>query len=136
MNEDDRPDRGVDDPVVLVTYPFLTDAYVLRSRLEFEGIPCFIPEEHHSSIVPGGTAMVVRILVNRDDLEAARKVMGDVEPSPDPKCPNCDGIDLEATPSPKNYFRTALGLLFGIPMKGEFKRLRCRACGNRWTGKV
>jgi len=79
VSSDESP-RGVGDPVTLATFVFLPDAYVLRSRLEYEGIPCFIPEENHGSIMPGGTAMVIRVMVNREDLEAARKVMADVSP--------------------------------------------------------
>ncbi len=54
----------------------ITQAHIIRGKIENAGIPCFIFDEHHNAtawhlgIAVGGT----RLMVLRDDYEAAREI--------------------------------------------------------------
>ncbi len=123
-------------PVVLATYSFLSDALVLRSRLEYEGITCLIPEENTASIANYLTAMTVRILVDESDLEMAKKVMTDVIQStqPDEKsftCAKCGSHEWKKRSTfGTNFFRFLFGFLSGAPVRKQESRRICAGCAE------
>lgn len=136
---------GIEEPVTLTTFSFISEALVLRSRLEYEGIPCFIPEEHTASIIPYSTAMKIRILVDRKDLEQASLILKDTQagagneggitetPS---KCPNCGSEKTRHAASTfSNFFRAIIGLITMVPMRRKAAEEQCFACGWKWRAQ-
>ena len=116
-------------------------AFLLKSRLEFEGIVAWVADDHHInlqwtiSLALGG----VKVKVMEADREDAQKVLysdcaealdaisfpGDVEAA---CCEKCGSMDL------KRYSLTrkaaALTLLTGLPFIYFGKRVKCRDCGH------
>lgn len=142
----EREDYGIKNPVTLTHFAFFAEALVLRSRLEHEGIPCFIPEEHSASIIPYSTAMKIRILVDQDDLEQARIILKDTQPDAIPEsgpstempvtCPNCGSAKTRHTASSfANFFRAFLGLIMMVPMRRKAAEEQCFACGWKWRAQ-
>lgn len=125
----------IENPVVLATFPFLSDALVLRSRLEYEGIICLIPEEHSASISPHLTGFTVRILVNEHDLPAAKKILGDTTEAPGTPdetftCENCGGHAWKKRPTFfTNLSRFLLGFFGTVPVRKKENRRVCVRCG-------
>ena len=119
-------------------------AHVALSKLESEGILCFLADEHivnaqwlYSNAVGG-----VKLRVRGSDAETARKILaGDEalvaeserEPeaaAPDLVCPHCGGGHVVQ----RNWTRifAALSLLLGIPLPFFCRRFRCGDCGQTW----
>lgn len=97
--------------VTLATFSWMQDALVLKSALENEGIRAYIPEEHQASINPFMTGMVVRVQVDSEDLEDARKVLAvgaEQEPA-----------QTEEPSRIPNWLRVLIGLVFLVPMRGH-----------------
>lgn len=140
-----RENLGIENPVTLTSFAFIAEALVLRSRLEHEGIPCFIPEEHTASIIPYSTAMKIRILVDQKDLEQARLVLKDTQPEAAPEntatttpstCPNCGSAKTRHTASGfANFFRAIIGFITMVPMRRKAAEEQCFACGWKWRAQ-
>lgn len=73
-------------------------AHILRTRLESEGIPCYLFDEHSVTINPlyNVTLGGIKLKVNSSDLEEASKILKSIEataPTNDEgealKCPKC-----------------------------------------------
>ena len=58
---------------------FETDLLVLKSRLESEGIRCFLKNEYNNQIMSHIATFTVELQVSASDLEKARKIMNDIE---------------------------------------------------------
>ena len=76
---------------LLATYDNGITANLLRNKLENEGIPCFLNNEHFSNIMPYYYNMLgsgVRVMVPTDQLERAKEIakidLGVLT------CPNCN----------------------------------------------
>ena len=130
--------------VTIAAYRDVLLAHVALSRLESEGIPCFLADEHivnaqwlYSDAVGG-----VKLRVLDSDAEIARKLLAGDEVSvpeserepeaatPDLVCPYCGGGHV----SQRNWTRifAALSLLLGIPLPFFCRRFRCGDCGQVW----
>ncbi len=124
----------IEKPVVLATYSYLSDALVLRSRLEYEGISCLIPEENSASIAPHLTAMTVRILVDERDFLAAKEVLNDTteipsEPGDTFRCEKCGGTEWKNRPTFfRNLSRFLAGFLVSVPVRKSESRRICVKC--------
>jgi hypothetical protein len=136
--------KHIANPVLLTTFPYLSDALVLRTRLEYEGIPVLIPEEYSASIAPHLTAMTVRVLVDAEDLKDARRLLTGVDPdetSPETekvenppgsgfRCDRCGGEKTRVASSlGQNIFRFIAGILGSVPMRPVRARRVCAQCG-------
>jgi hypothetical protein len=66
-----------EDIVTIARVPTAMEANMIKGRLEFEGVPCFIADEHTISIQPlynnaiGG----VRVQVRLSDVERAKQIL-------------------------------------------------------------
>ncbi len=128
--------------VTLATYNFPHEAHLDRARLESEGIPAFVQDEH-MNLVYGG-AVAVRLQVPQEFIEQAQDILWeDDEWEPDlaaedsasvptvgpVTCPRCQSLGaVEVTVGKLPVLLTAL--LLGLPLLFQSKRLRCRACGT------
>ncbi|WP_339917951.1 putative signal transducing protein [Yeosuana marina] len=56
-----------------------SDLLVLKSRLEFEGIPCFLKNQFTTQVMNYMPAFEVELQVSSLYLEKAREIMGELE---------------------------------------------------------
>lgn len=118
-----------------------TDAHILRARLEAEGIPAYVVNEHHvrlnwfQAMALGGA----RVQVADEDAEEARQVMAALErgefalpdePSDAIACPRCGSQDIVADGRSRGLSLWS-AFLFALPLPFSHRRVRCRACGLR-----
>lgn len=120
-----------------------TNAHLVKSKLESEGIQCVLQDDNTVSINPlysialGG----IRLQVLEEDAPRALKIVQEVFPATKQpvllKCPKCESKDLEdqiKTKSEKatNLFRTILMVLTMIPLVLLQKQVKCKSCGYEW----
>ena len=118
--------------VKLAVFVWPIDAYLLKTRLEVDGIGCYIFDDNliglnwlYANAVGG-----VKLYISSEDLEKALEIMdqGLVE---DDRCFNCDSSNLK-------FKRISGWLLLGsyfilgvpVPFKGTWK---CKDCGEEWV---
>ncbi|MCJ8167233.1 DUF2007 domain-containing protein [Pontibacter sp. E15-1] len=128
--------------ITIATFNDVTEAYILKGRLESEGILCFLGDEHIIGAHPFYSVAVggVKLKVTENDEDEARGILKQIwqgstnfdydtidlappdaaEPPPVEQvtCPRCGSTDTAQRP----YL---LDALFG-------DRYECHNCGNRW----
>jgi len=117
----------------------LNDAHLLKSMLEAEGIPVFIPDENTIQMdwlllnAIGG----VRLQTTADHTDDAAKIIeifrkNQKQPL-ELSCPHCGGGNIYAEKVFRNWALTVL-VAFGVPLPWSH-RLACRDCGCQWKRK-
>lgn len=143
--------------VTIATFNELTEAHIMKGRLEAEGILCFLGDEHIVGAQPFYAVAVggVKLKVTTQDAEEAFAIMAkiqggtseylyndDLEMAPPMQehvppartCPNCGSDNL----SEEKYNKTAFSisyLLLGFPLPFMSRKFICYNCGNRWKAK-
>lgn len=127
--------------VTLRKFRDLPEALLAKGSLESAGIECSLADDNmvrldwfYSNAIGG-----IKLLVNRDDLEAAEQVL--TSPIPEnfeaegagayeqPKCPKCGSLDVNFQESdPAAY----LSLAVSVPLPFRRRAWRCRACNAEW----
>lgn len=125
------------DNIVLVTvatFPEAMEAHIYRNRLESEGIPCVLADEHivsnqpWHSIAYGG----IKLRVRQQDLEQASAIIDEIRGIPHleaNRCPVCHSDKIKVERNGKMVKRV-LTLLFGVP--GQAQKCTCLTCGHEW----
>ncbi len=120
---------------VLTTYDSTINANLLRAKLEHEGIPCFLNNEHFTNLMPHYFNILgsgVQILVPTDQLEQAKEIakLDDGRMT----CPNCGATNIKNDlESPKNKLKLILiALLIAVPIGNLLNRYRCLECGQKF----
>jgi hypothetical protein len=117
----------------LAQFDYLQDSFVLKSRLEDEGIEVFVLEEFTSSIIPVMTGFQVNLQVKSVDFEVAKSIYLDqLQTLPKDVCPKCESENIvkkEAALN-KNWFTAILGLVFLIPVRTARHKWECQNCGH------
>lgn len=125
--------------VTIATYSFPYEAHIAKSRLDSEGIPAFIADEHTINMqwlysnamggvrlqVPGSYAQeAARILAENRESALMEEVGVDVE-----LCPHCGSSDTEFYQIGRRWaFLVFLGINFPLfPVKNGIK---CNQCGK------
>ena len=125
--------------ITLTTVMYLTEADVLCSKLEGNGIKAFLPDQGTVSANPlyanaiGG----IRVQVDENDLERAHEILQGSLPSADRgmfECPKC-GSDAVAYEKVSKRFAFLTLLLLGIPLLWFKRECKCNACGHKWKQK-
>lgn len=89
--------------VTLKTFDNTIEANLLRSKLESEGIPCFLFDENMVSLNPlfNLTLGGIKLKIRESDAEKALHVIKEIESTPftdeedrEVKCPNCQSVQL------------------------------------------
>lgn len=129
--------------VTLRKFRDLPEALLAKGSLESAGIECSLGDDNmvrldwfYSNAIGG-----IKLLVNRDDVEAAEEVL--TSPIPEnfeaegvgayeqPKCPKCGSLDVNFQESdPAAY----LSLAVNVPLPFRRRAWRCRACNAEWEG--
>ena len=130
------------DLVPLRRFRDLPEAQLAKGSLESSGIECFLTDDNmvrmdwFISNLLGG----VKLLVNREDAEAATAVLD--EPTPEmldiegvgayeqPRCPECQSLDVNFEQLNRKVAYTSAWL--GVPIPFHTKAWTCRSCGHRW----
>jgi len=130
----------------LVTVGSYTDpiqAHIAGGRLESEGIPVVVADEHliwgnwMLSNALGG----VKLQVPSSRAEQARQILIEMdhgeyalqEENP-PRCPRCHSTDI--APQRISWKLAFLGLfVLHIPLPYRRDRMTCKACGHNWSVK-
>lgn len=141
------------------------EGHLLRTRLEAEGIRCFVADEHtisanwfYSNAIGG-----VKLQVQEADLDTARTVLitaleererggadydwsevnpdwtfDDDQPTASEhqySCPHCDSTEVFYEKFSKPWVFLSI-LLLGIPLPFLSRQWSCRSCGERWKQKL
>lgn len=123
--------------VTVTTCADLTEALVLRSRLEAAGVPAFLPEMHHLSTAWHLTMAVgVRLQVPEAYRVEAETLLSEWRQAPPAEeaaqdcCPRCRSTDIHQR---KSWLAGLLALLaVMVPLPVKTGKLFCRACGQEW----
>jgi tetratricopeptide (TPR) repeat protein len=136
---------GGHDLVTIATFSQATEAYVLKTKLEAEGIWSLVADEHlvtwnwlYSNALGG-----VKLRVREVDVERALEVLGleslgteseeeelDIEDD-ESRCPNCNSFNIHY----ERYARRpqfASWLLLGFPIPFLKRKWKCNDCGYEW----
>ena len=142
-----------DKIVTLITFMFPTEAYPLMSRLEEEGIECFLGDENIVSVHPFLSNAVggVKVNIKESDSEKALLVLSQIkqdnkreERKVDPKwakdfvpidtfCPECESFQVYQKKFP--LYKTILAIVFipiYLPLLFMLKNHYCADCGHIW----
>jgi hypothetical protein len=122
------------------------EAHIMKSKLESEGIECFLEDDHsvavnwlYSNAIGG-----VKLKVRDSDADNAQKIISRMEagqaviPSKGVKtkeiCPHCDSKDIHY----EKYARRAIflsWLLLSIPLPFFKRKWKCNECSYEWKVK-
>lgn len=141
--------------VTIATFNELTEAHILKGRLEAEGILCFLGDEHIVGVQPFYSVAVggVKLKVTEGDVMEAKSILSriqegasefdydTIEMAPPMQehpeahtCPNC-GSDNVAE---EKYNKTVFGLsylLLGFPVPFMSRKYTCYNCRHTWKEK-
>ena len=116
------------------------EAHVLKTKLESEGIRCFIADENliganwlYSNALGG-----VKLQVRPDDLDRARAILDEPAPldesvAPD-ACPKCGSTQIKRTNLSQRVAFVAM-LLAAVPVPFARRKWTCLKCEYRWRGR-
>jgi hypothetical protein len=131
------------DLITVASYPDAIKAHLARGRLEAEGIPAVVADEHYVSAnwMMSNALGGVKVQVSERMVERAVQVLRELdagefalaeESREESHCPRCGSSAIETNTG--SWRIALLGLhLFQIPL--PFTRLshRCRHCGHTWS---
>ena len=123
--------------VEVASFIWPLDADIAKSRLEADGIACFVFDEGVITMnwLYANAVWGVKLFVGANDLERAKEILGEESISTtdeDERCPSCNSANLEY----KNLYKKWLflsWLLIGIPLPFFKNRWVCKECGYTWA---
>lgn len=134
--------------ITLKSFDNAMDAHMLKSKLESEGIVCYLFDEHTVTMYPLYNVTIggIKLKINESDLELAREIYNSIQTTPFTndqneliKCPKCESTDLYSDfKSMKGVngiisaFTSFFFLLFPIYYKSVYK---CKKCGTEFKNK-
>ncbi|MDX5482766.1 MAG: DUF2007 domain-containing protein [Hymenobacteraceae bacterium] len=141
--------------VTVATFHELTEAHILKGRLEAEGILCFLGDEHIVGVQPFYSVAVggVKLKVTEEDVMEAKAILSriqegnseflydNIEMAPPMQehpqarvCPNCSSDHVGEEKYNKTVFSISY-LLLGFPVPFLSRKYTCYDCGYRWKDK-
>jgi hypothetical protein len=130
------------DPLVTVgSYIDPIQAHIASGRLESEGIPVVVADEHYiwANWMLSNALGGVKVQVPASYAEQSRQILSDLahgeyaleEENPQ-LCPRCSSEDIE--PQRTSWKLAFLGLfVLHLPLPYRRNRMKCRHCGYSWT---
>ena len=115
-------------------------AHVLKGKLESEGIPCYLFNEHRSASRSSAEARHggIRLMINQDDWAQAHEILGAYEAlrgaSEDIKgCPRCQSDQLSVSfKGWKKYFSWLIIIGLAIVPNNTRLNYHCLNCGHQF----
>ncbi|PRY16502.1 putative signal transducing protein [Pontibacter ummariensis] len=142
--------------VTIAAFNDLTEAHILKGRLEAEGILCFLGDEHIVGAQPFYSVAVggVKLKVTEQDVEEAKAILAriqggegefelneSIELAPPMQehpeaivCPNCGSDNVNEEKYNKTVFSLSY-LFLGFPVPFLSRKYHCYNCGYRWKRK-
>lgn len=134
--------------ITIKTFENAVDAHILRTKLESEGIECFIFDENTVSLNPLYNVAVggVKLKIDEKDLDKARKIYEEINHKPFTDendeiitCPKCHSSNLysgfRSFKNPGGFFAMLLTIFFSIFPIYAKKVYRCKDCGCEFERK-
>lgn len=125
--------------VTVARYSMPYEAHLAKARLEAEGIPVFIADEHLLSINWLYTPAVggIKVQVPEDWVDAARDILttdhqdeiADIDEEPPLTCPHCGGHNATMVLGDPVILILTFVLL-GAPLFFLREKMKCHTCGN------
>jgi len=125
--------------VLLKTSSENIEAHLIKTKLESEGIPVVLFNEHYTNLLPNHFQLMgsgIQIKVLDSDTERALVILNDFFPSKkEAVCPNCGSSDLELSFGASKWKRRLyvfIALIIFIPISISGARLVCQECGIKF----
>jgi DNA-directed RNA polymerase subunit RPC12/RpoP len=126
---------------IFKTFDNPVDAYLLKTKLESEGIQCYLENEHMSSLYPVSNPVVggIRLKIYEEDLDRAFSIYESQEQGKNPyegapiKCPQCGSIRIINA----EVYPNALAAIFHLvknlfTMNKSLHKRRCKKCNHEF----
>jgi predicted RNA-binding Zn-ribbon protein involved in translation (DUF1610 family) len=134
--------------VTLRTFSDSIAAHLLKTRLESEGIECYLVNEHISNLHPFYNQAVggVQLQVQLEDVNAAKSLLEAWEARPyldeqdqELKCPNCQSTSIyggfRSFRSTLGWLTMVISILLVIYPFFSKTVFRCKKCGTEFNTK-
>lgn len=128
--------------ITLKTFTYQLQAHLVRTKLESEGIQCFLHDENIVSIMPIYDVLVggIKLKVKKEQLQEAQAILLSIDQEPildknsqQVLCTNCMSNELVPTDGVKPTFWGALkALTFAILPFNRVTEYRCLNCDTRF----
>jgi hypothetical protein len=124
---------------VLRTFDNYFKANIALSKLQNEGIPCALADEHSATINPALLNAIggIKLVVHKEYIYRAQKIMWQIEQEfwENAVCSNCNasGLALEVVQTPQNIFASIFTWLLAkraVPIQYVYKCDNCSATFN------
>ncbi len=120
------------------------EARMLLGRLESEGIPCRLEDEHtiNTDWLLSNALGGVKLQVPKAQLETALEILtqaqeqGAKQEGMVARCPHCGGEELECISAKRRWsigFLFSVVILLGLPLFRSNHRRRCKSCRYEWA---
>lgn len=132
--------------ITFKTFDQSIDAHLLKSKLESEGIVCYLFDEHTVSVNPLYNITVggIKLKINESDLEQAQSIYNTLAATPYTDdsgkvitCPNCTSSQIFTEyPTRKGkagFLSTLAALVATIVPPYSKKVFKCKACGTEFN---
>lgn len=142
--------------ITVATCNDMTEAYILKGRLEAEGILCFLGDEHIVGAQPFYAVAVggIKLRVPENDTAEAKAILAsiqgghadfilddDIELAPPMQeyvqaltCPSCGSDNVAEEKYNKTIFSLSY-LFLGFPVPFLSRKYKCYNCGHFWKNK-
>ena len=141
--------------ITIATCNELTEAHILKGRLEAEGILCFLGDEHIVGAQPFYAVAVggIKLKVPENDVDEAKAILAgiqgghadylldEIELAPPMQehaiaqtCPHCGSDNIAEEKYNKTVFSLSY-LFLGFPLPFLNHRYKCYNCGQQWKNK-
>jgi DNA-directed RNA polymerase subunit RPC12/RpoP len=127
--------------VTLKVFDNAIDAHLLKTRLESEGINCYLLDENMVTLNPLYNISVggIKLRIHKDDLEDAAAIVREIEDSPNKDesenpvhCPNCNSTNLytgfKSVKGTKGFLSAIVSFLFMVLPLYYKTVYRCKEC--------
>ena len=125
--------------ITIKTFDNTSEAHIYKSKLENEGILCFLKDENIVSVNPFHNLAIggIKLQVPEDKVDASLNVLLEMEHQPTTdeegniiQCPNCEGLEFYHTygtgKSKDSFLKLIIGSIFGSVMTKS--TLKCKNC--------
>lgn len=120
----------------ILTCDGITEAYIIKGRLNNEGIDCFLTNQNFTNLMPLYNNMLgagIQVIINESDLTAAQEILKDkLEPNNnDLVCPHCRSSNIGLGIGDRKglkLFNILIAILIWIPIGNLKPKYYCKDC--------
>jgi hypothetical protein len=123
------------DLILLTTSDSSINANLIKSKLESEGVECYLHNENFSNMMPHFHNLLgsgIRIMVLDEDLQKAKRILNLNENQL--RCPNCNSLDITniSTKTWKRVWLILMSFLMALPFGNIVNDYYCNNCGEEF----